>query len=83
MTTHNTEQLTDTASSTIANDVEWINRIGVKFPTHRSVEKFRALLERIAEAHTYDPGETDLDDEQPVTVHVTLGDVRMARRLLR
>jgi hypothetical protein len=68
----------------IEDDVEWINRLGVRFPTHGSVKKFRALLQRIAEASTYDPGETDLDDEQPVVVRdLTLGDVRLARRLVR
>jgi hypothetical protein len=68
----------------IAADVEWINRLGAKFPTHGSVKQFRKLLTLIAEAHTYDPGETDLDDEQPVTVRgLNLGDIRLARRLLR
>lgn len=68
----------------IEQDTEWINRLGVRFPTHGSVKKFRALLQRIADASTYDPGETDLDDEQPVTVRgFTLRDVRLARRLLR
>lgn len=43
----------------------------------------RRLLTKIATAHTYDPGETDLDDEQPVTVGIDLGDVRLARRLLQ
>lgn len=73
-----------TTTDTIATDVEWINHLGARFPTHRSVQKFRALLQQIAEASIYDPGETDLDDEQPVTVRgLTLGDVRMARRLVR
>lgn len=43
----------------------------------------RALLTKIATAHTYDPGETDLDDKQPVTLAIDLGDVRLARRLLQ
>ena len=44
----------------------------------------QGLLQRIASASIYDPGETDLDDEQPVTVRgFTLGDVRLARRLVR
>jgi hypothetical protein len=80
--------LMDTTTTTeideIATDVEWINRLGVKFPTHGSVKQFRKLLTLIAEASAYDPGETDLDDEQPVTVRgLDLGDVRLARRLLR
>src|SRR6185436_14294378 len=67
-------------TSTIQADVDWINHLGARFPTHRSVEKFKALLQTIAGASVYDPGET----EQPVTVKgLTLGDVRMARRLLR
>jgi hypothetical protein len=42
-----------------------------------------ALLTLIATASIQDPGEWDLDDEQPVTVHLTLREVRLARRLLR
>jgi hypothetical protein len=45
--------------------------------------RLRSLLEKIAAASSYDPGETDLDDEQPVTAKLTLGDVRLARGLLR
>lgn len=40
------------------------------------------LLRKIATSSVYDPGETDLDDEQPVNLSITLGDVRTARRLL-
>ena len=40
------------------------------------------LLRKVATASVYDPGETDLDDEQPVSLTVTLGDVRKARWLL-
>ena len=32
---------------------------------------------------TYDPGHSDLDNEQPITLHVTLGDFRRAERALR
>lgn len=62
---------------------EWMTSFAKRFPTHQSVERFHTLLKKIAEASTYDPGETDLDDEQPVRLMIDLGDVRMARRLLR
>lgn len=31
---------------------------------------------RIRDAFDYDPGHSDLDDEQPIAIHVTLGDWR-------
>lgn len=67
----------------IRDSVDWLAGLPSRFPTHRSVERFHTLLKKIAEASTYDPGETDLDDEQPVRLTIDLGDVRMARRLLR
>lgn len=45
--------------------------------------KLDSLLRLIAKASTYDPGETDLDDEQPISLGLTLKEVRLARRLLR
>lgn len=67
----------------IPNDVDWLNGLSSRFPTHGSVQRLRSLFAKIAAASPYDPGETDLDDEQPIRVTVNLGDVRMARRLLR
>lgn len=50
----------------------------------KTIQQLNHILQLIAEASVYDPGETDLDDEQPVTVRgLTLGDIRMARRLVR
>lgn len=67
----------------IQNNVDWLTGLPSRFPTHRSIERLRSLFAKIAAASPYDPGETDLDDEQPIRVTVDLGDVRMARRLLR
>ena len=39
------------------------------------------LLKAIRSGYTYDPGSSDLDDEQPIIVRVTLGDYRRANRL--
>ena len=39
------------------------------------------LLQAIENGFTYDPGHSDLDNEQPITVHITLGDYRRANRL--
>jgi len=46
-------------------------------------ERARVLLELIAKSYSDDPGTSDLYDEQPVTLSITLGEVRAARRLLR
>lgn len=69
----------------VADAEEWVKSLTLtKFQFYSSVVRFRRLLQRIAEASTYDPGEADLDDEQPArSVGVDLGDVRLARRLLR
>lgn len=48
----------------------------------RREELTRELLMKIATSHIDDPGESDLDNEQPVTVHLTLKEVRRARMLL-
>ncbi len=66
----------------ISNDVEWLNGLPSRFPTHGSVKRLQRLLIKIAAASVYDPGETDLDDEQSVSLRIDLGDVRMARRLI-
>lgn len=36
----------------------------------------KQAAEKIRDAFTYDPGHSDLDNEQPITIHVTLGDWR-------
>jgi hypothetical protein len=38
-------------------------------------------IEAICKGFTYDPGHSDLDDEQPINVSITLGDYRRALRL--
>ena len=67
----------------IKSDVDWLTGLPARFPTHRSAQRFRDLLTKIANASVYDPGESDLDDEQSISLRISLGDVRMARRLLR
>ena len=50
-----------------------------------TISRLNSILLRIAAAYSDDPGTSDLDDEQsvyPVT-GLTLGDVRLARRLVR
>lgn len=37
-------------------------------------------LSAVCDGFTYDPGHSDLDDEQPIKVHMTLGDYRRASR---
>jgi hypothetical protein len=39
------------------------------------------LLNQIVLGYDYDPGSSDLDDEQPINIFITLGEYRRARRL--
>ena len=39
------------------------------------------LLEAVHAGYEYDPGSSDLDDEQPIYVRIPLGEYRRARRL--
>jgi hypothetical protein len=51
----------------------------------KTMRDLNHILQLVAAASVYDPGETDLDDEQSVSsiTGLTLGDVRLARRLTR
>jgi hypothetical protein len=51
----------------------------------KTLQRLNRILQLVAAASIYDPGETDLDDEQPVSAitGLDLGDVRLARRLTR
>jgi hypothetical protein len=40
------------------------------------------LVRAVVNGMDYDPGHSDLDDEQPIHVSMTLGDYRRAARLL-
>ncbi len=39
------------------------------------------VLVAVAKGYSYDPGDSDLDNEQPIHVRMTLGDYRRASRL--
>ncbi len=39
------------------------------------------VLQAVCNGFVYDPGHSDLDDKQPIAVHMTLGDYRRASRL--
>lgn len=47
-----------------------------------SVKKVVPLIRAIVKGMIYDPGHSDLDDEQPIHVGMSLGDYRRARSLL-
>lgn len=51
----------------------------------KTMQGLNHILQLVAAAYSDDPGTSDLDDEQPVSVvaGLTLGDVRLARRLTR
>lgn len=40
------------------------------------------VVREVVNGFTYDPGHSDLDDEQPINVNMTLGAYRRAHRLL-
>lgn len=50
-----------------------------------TLQRLNRILQLVAAASIHDPGESDLDDEQPVSTitGLDLGDVRLARRLTR
>lgn len=51
----------------------------------RTMQQLNHILQLIAAAYEDDPGVSDLDDDQPAysVTELTLGDVRLARRLVR
>jgi len=51
----------------------------------KTMQQLNHILQLVAAAYSDDPGTSDLDDEQPVSsvTGLTLGDVRLARRLTR
>lgn len=46
----------------------------------QKLERVAPIIRDVAKSFNYDPGHSDLDDEQPMTVqvHTTLGALRMA-----
>jgi hypothetical protein len=46
------------------------------------VRDIHPLIRAVVEGFTYDPGHSDLDDEQPIHVTIPLGEYRRASRLL-
>jgi hypothetical protein len=51
----------------------------------QTIQRLNRILQLVAAAYSDDPGTSDLDDEQPVSMikGLDLGDVRLARRLTR
>lgn len=51
--------------------------------TRQQKINLRVLLEQIARSYSNDPGTSDLyDDKWPVSLSITLGDVRLVRQLV-
>ena len=48
----------------------------------RPEEKLAEAAAKFRDAFDYDPGQWDLDDQQPISIHVTLGDWRRLNMLL-
>lgn len=49
---------------------------------YRLLDNLADAASRFRDAFTYDPGHSDLDDEQPITITVTLGDWRRLNQAL-
>ena len=49
---------------------------------HILIRNVLPLLESLVSGYTYDPGSSDLDNEQPIHVIMTLGEYRKASNLV-
>lgn len=49
----------------------------------KDMKALESILMAVANGFTYDPGHSDLDDEQPIHVTMTLGDYRKACSILQ
>ena len=61
----------------------WVNRAVPRMTSIHDSKRLYLLLQKIGASYPDDPGTSDLYDEQPVSVSLNLGDVRLAWRLLR
>ena len=74
----------DDDTNEFENDVEaWLNRAVPRMTSIHDSKRLYLLLQKIGASYPNDPGTSDLYDEQPVSVSLNLGDVRLAWRLLR
>jgi hypothetical protein len=46
-----------------------------------NIDRLPDLIKKILAGYDYNPGSSDLDDEQPISVSMTLGDYRQLMRL--
>ncbi len=53
----------------------------MKFTLERLQKDVVTLLDAVCAGYDSDPGDSDLDDEQPIWVRIPLGQYRLARRL--
>lgn len=51
--------------------------------TSRQQEHLRRVLEKIADSYTHSPNPEDLIDNETALVALNIGDIRLARQLLR
>lgn len=49
-----------------------------QLPWRPGQQNMLPLLNAIVAGYAYDPGDSDLDNEQPINVRMTLGDYRLA-----
>ncbi len=81
---------------TVGETQQWLRKLGllesagsrtihVKNLVQRAIQSqadaVLPILRAVCDGYSYDPGDSDLDNEQPITVRMTLGDYRRASRL--
>lgn len=66
-------------------EVEQVNNLVYRFQclTPGQQVHLHQLLVKVAKSYSDDPGTSDLYDEQPVSLSIDLGDVRLVRQLVR
>ena len=66
------------AIESLDESFERLGRTAMQIKSQR--DSLIPLVKAICKGYDYDPGSSDLDDEQPITVRMSLGDYRLACR---
>ena len=66
----------------IAKSITGSHAAGVRSGYDLLAKDVTPLVRAVVDGFDYNPGQSDLDNEQPIHVRMTLGDYRRAKRLL-
>lgn len=67
-----------TTSEQLRKDFDYMAKIALKVKADRDALLIGACL--VLAGYDYNPGDSDLDDEQPIHVRMSLGDYRKLKR---